>query len=251
MKKMRRFTRIPAALLLAVLLFSLAGLCPAEAAEPTGESFVIPELDDLPKVDLSEPQYMLANAYNSVGLEYALPEYADLGGQGIDPAVRDPARALISAAHDDGVNLYVGVAYRNWDYTTHYYEEAVVRYGAAEAWRHYLPPGCNEHQTGYAIDVTNNPYDNSNYYPYDDSDVYESPVYDWMMEHCAEYGFIYRYPAGKEAWYGAGCDHFHFRYVGVEAATYIMEHDLCLEEFLYLIDPHSLFVPGLNTYATF
>lgn len=248
---MKAMKRIPAALLLAVLLLALLGAVPAGAAEPTGEGFVIPELDDLPQVDLSLPQFMLANAYNSVGLEYALPEYCDLGGQGIDPSVKDDTRAMLDAAHADGVNIYVGVAYRNWDYVTYHFEEEVVRYGAAEAWRHYLPPGCNEHQTGYAIDVTDNPYDNSNYYPYDDSSVYESPVYDWMMEHCAEYGFIFRYPEGKEAWYGAGCDHFHFRYVGREAAAYIMEHDLCLEEFMYLIDPHSLFVPGLTSYATF
>lgn len=248
---MRHFKRIPALLLLAGLLLALSGLVPAAAAEPTGEGFVIPQLDDLPRVDLSEPRFMLANTYNSVGLEYALPEYADLGGQGIDLAVRDEVRALINAAHEDGVRIYVGVAYRNWDYITTYYKEAIYRYGTAEAYLHFQPPGCNEHQTGYAIDVTDNKYDNCNYYPYDDSSVYESPVYDWMMEHCAEYGFIYRYPAGKEAWYGVPCDHFHFRYVGRDVAAYIMEHDLCLEEFLYLTDPHSLFVPGLNTYATF
>ena len=71
-----------------------------------------------------------------------------------------------------------------------------------------------------------------------------------MVEHCAEYGFILRYPEGKEAWYGTPCNHAHFRYVGKEAAAYIMEHDLCLEEFLYLEDPSCLFVPGLNSYAT-
>ncbi len=243
--------RFPAVLLLAALLLTLAGFAPASAAEPAGEGFVIPDLHDLPAVDLSEPRFMLANAYNSVGLEYALPEYADLGGQGIDLAVRDEARALVAAAREDGVNIYIAVAYRNWDYITNYYESAVVRYGTPDAWRHFLPPGCNEHQTGYAIDVTDNPGDNCNYYPYDDSSVYDSPVYEWMMKHCAEYGFIYRYPAGKEAWYGAACDHFHFRYVGRDVAAYIMEHGLCLEEFMYLVDPHSLFVPGLTSYATF
>ena len=247
---MKGFKRIPAVLLLAVLLFSLPGLAPAEAAEPTGEGFVIPDLHDLPEVDLTEPQFMLANAYNSVGLEYSIPQYGDIGGQALDPIVVPELRAMIDAAHEDGVRIYVGVGYRNWDYTTLYYESAIARYGAEEAWRHFLPPGCNEHQTGFAIDVTDNQADNCNYYPYDDSGVYASPVYDWMMEHCAEYGFILRYPAGKEAWYGVGCDHFHFRYVGREAASYIMEHGLCLEEFMYLVDPHSLFVPGLNSYAS-
>ena len=249
---MRQILRPVSVLLLAVCLLGLVSFTPrAAAAEPTGEGFVIPELDDLPKVDVHEPLFMLANAYNSVGLEYALPEYGAFNGQALDPMAIPDTYAMIEAAAADGVRLYVGVAFRNFDYLTNHYEEAVVRYGTEDAWRHLLPPGCNEHQTGLAIDVTDNQADNCNYYPYDDSSVYSSPVYDWMMQHCAEYGYIYRYPAGKEAWYGAGCDHFHFRYVGVEAATYIMEHDLCLEEFLYLQDPSCLFVPGLNTYASF
>ena len=250
---MKKGLRAAAALLLmAVLLLGLAGPAPRAAAiEPTGEGFEIPVLDDLPQVDLSEPIYMLANAYNSVGLEYALPEYGAFNGQALDPIAIPETTAMLDAARADGVRIYVGVGYRNWDYNSTYYEAAVVQYGTPDAWRHFLPPGCNEHQTGFAIDVTDNQYDNCNYYPYDDSSVYSSPVYDWMLAHCAEYGYILRYPEGKENWYGVGCDHFHFRYVGVEVATYIMEHDLCLEEFLYLEDPHSLYVPGLNSYASF
>ena len=250
---MRQRIRIGAALLLAVLLLGLAGVAPrAAAAEPTGEGFVIPELDDLPRVNVKEdPLFELCNAYNSIGLEYTLEEFGGIGGQSLNPIAVEDTLAMRDAAAADGVKIYFGVAYRNMDYNTTYYEKAVAEFGTSEAWRHYLPPGCNEHQQGLAIDVTDNQNDNCNYYPYDDSSVYSSPVYDWMMEHCAEYGYILRYPEGKEAWYGAGCDHFHFRYVGKEVATYIMEHDLCLEEFLYLEDPTSLFVPGLNTYATF
>ena len=117
MNMMRRFSRIPAVLLLAALLLSLAGFCPAAAAEPSGEGFVIPDLHDLPEVDLSEPKFMLANAYNSVGLEYALPQYADLGGQGIDPDARDAVRALISAAREDGTLAQLSEKYFHMDLT--------------------------------------------------------------------------------------------------------------------------------------
>ncbi len=64
-------------------------------------------------------------------------------------------------------------------------------------------------------------------------DVEELPVLLWLQEHCAEYGFIYRYPKEKQeitGWY----EPWHFRYVGKDAATYIMENDLCLEEFIEL-----------------
>lgn len=242
--------RIPLALLCAaVLLLSSAAPAFGAAAEPP----VPPVLDDLPEIDLSSWEYMLANSFNSVGYEYEMPEYGFFEGQGIDPRVREAAQALVAAARADGVTLYISAASRNADFCMNHYLECVNLYGSAvEACRHFLPPGCNEHQLGFAIDVTELEDLSANYNrEYDDSSVYGTPTYDWMMAHCAEYGFIYRYPAGKEAWFGDPCPHFHFRYVGLEAAAYITEHDLCLEEFLYLEDPSSLFVPGLNNYATY
>ena len=53
-----------------------------------------------------------------------------------------------------------------------------------------------------------------------------------MAEHCAEYGFILRYPKGKQDVTGIIFEPWHFRYVGVEIATYIMENSLTLEEYL-------------------
>ena len=56
----------------------------------------------------------------------------------------------------------------------------------------------------------------------------------WLMAHCTEYGFILRYPADKQDITGVMYEPWHFRYVGKEAAAYIMENGLCLEEFLDL-----------------
>ena len=191
--------------------------------------------------------FMLANSYNSVSFEYEMPLYAGIEAQGIDSRVFEAASNMLQAAREEGVPLYFSVAYRNMDYITTMYQKAIVAYGdAAHAADHVLPPGCNEHQTGLAVDITANPGFQANYYEYEEPELEDSPAYAWMMEHCAEYGFIYRYPEGKEAWYGTPCEHCHFRYVGVEAATYIMEHDLCLEEFLYFEDPSVLYVPGVS-----
>ena len=55
-----------------------------------------------------------------------------------------------------------------------------------------------------------------------------------MAEHCQEYGFILRFPEGKEDITGVMYEPWHFRYVGVDAATYIMENGLTLEEFVEL-----------------
>ena len=55
-----------------------------------------------------------------------------------------------------------------------------------------------------------------------------------MKAHCAEYGFILRFPDGKEDITGIMYEPWHFRYVGEDAAKYIMENKLCLEEFVAL-----------------
>ena len=54
-----------------------------------------------------------------------------------------------------------------------------------------------------------------------------------MLAHCAEYGFIRRYPPDKVEITGISHEPWHFRYVGVDAAMYIMQNNLCLEEYLY------------------
>lgn len=89
-------------------------------------------------------------------------------------------------------------------------------------------PGYSEHHTGLAIDITDVFWENKT------EELEKTDTYQWMSAHCHEYGFIVRYPKGKEKITGYEYEPWHYRYVGVKAATYIMEHDLCLEEFLDL-----------------
>ena len=66
------------------------------------------------------------------------------------------------------------------------------------------------------------------------SEIENTDTYKWLLEHCAEYGFIHRFPSGKEDVTGVMYEPFHFRYVGVEAAQYIEQNGLCFEEFIAL-----------------
>lgn len=88
-------------------------------------------------------------------------------------------------------------------------------------------PGFSEHNTGLAVDL------------YGSGDTSLSPsfantaAYKWLMEHCADYGFILRFPKGKESVTGVIYEAWHFRYVGdPEIAHAIMDNGLCLEEYL-------------------
>lgn len=63
--------------------------------------------------------------------------------------------------------------------------------------------------------------------------------YAWLPEHCHEYGYIQRYPEGKEDITGQAATPWHLRYVGLPHAAYMAEHDLCLEEYLDVVDDYS------------
>ena len=77
-------------------------------------------------------------------------------------------------------------------------------------------PGCSEHQLGIAVDINGATYD----------------LYFWLQENSYKYGFIFRYPGNKTDITGTAEEVWHYRYVGVEAATEMYEQGLCLEEYL-------------------
>jgi D-alanyl-D-alanine carboxypeptidase len=64
-----------------------------------------------------------------------------------------------------------------------------------------------------------------------DSTQADEPGNLWLLTHCSEYGFILRYPADKEDVTGISYEPWHFRYVGKEAAQYIMDNGITLEDF--------------------
>lgn len=82
-------------------------------------------------------------------------------------------------------------------------------------------PGTSEHQLGIAVDINADKTRSTN-----------DEVYAWLAENAHRYGFILRYPKGKEEVTGTGYEPWHFRYVGIENAQMIYEKQICLEEFM-------------------
>ena len=82
-------------------------------------------------------------------------------------------------------------------------------------------PGTSEHQLGLGVDIN---ADGINSYGYE--------VYNWLAQNAYRYGFIYRYPENKVAITGIANEPWHYRYVGVNAATEIYKRGICLEEYL-------------------
>lgn len=182
---------------------------------PSEYKYAVPE--GMPIVDLESWEFRLANTWNSIGLYDA--KVSGVYGTGIDSRVVEPMTAFVDSTRAAGYSIQVTGGNSSWLYwTSLVFPGKVDEYGSArEACRHVLACGCDEHQTGLAFDVEG-----------DDDSI------NYMKEHCAKYGFIFRYPADKAEFYGVACEKPHFRYVGVEAAKYIVENNLCFEEFLQL-----------------
>ncbi len=95
-----------------------------------------------------------------------------------------------------------------------------------------MVPDSSEHQIGLALDIVSDYYDNLTKGESLTEGFGDTEAGIWLREHCAEYGFILRYPEGKEYITSVEYEPWHFRYVGVEAATVIMDREITLEEFV-------------------
>lgn len=139
--------------------------------------------------------------------------------------------ALLAAADEAGYTITVTSAYRSREYQAKIYgirREKYIAAGydadaaAAMTERYIAPPGYSEHHTGLAVDMHSMASAETSFA---DTDEYK-----WLIAHAAEYGFILRYPRGKEDVTGYAFEPWHFRYVGA-CASKIMENGLTLEEF--------------------
>lgn len=151
-----------------------------------------------------------------------------------DERIIEELLAMMQAAKEDGVSLAICSPYRDLKYQEVLFNrkiEAYMKKGMSYMEAYKLSsqavtvPGASEHQIGLAIDIVCDTYQVL------DEGFGETPAGIWLREHCSEYGFILRYPAGKEYITSIEYEPWHFRYVGKEAASVIMEKDLCLEEF--------------------
>lgn len=230
---------------------------PAPTPIPTPEPTPAPiELPPLPDVDITSWEFLYAGPHCGVGRYH--PHVENVEDQYMDTRCAQATRDFMNAARAQGFEVYICVAYRNWEYTTFWYEKAMFDYGeydytfahfkpgsSYKAAQHVFAAGCSEHSTGLAFDITDESYycADHNYNNEHDETVKGTPVCKWMDEHCAEYGFIVRYPEDKAEVYGRACYAGHYRYVGKEAAKYIMDNGLCFEEFLAL---YGKAINGIN-----
>jgi D-alanyl-D-alanine carboxypeptidase len=142
---------------------------------------------------------------------------------------------MLQGAKDDGINLQICSPYRDMDRQVYLFDKKIKTYmkqgmsymdAYALTAQAVTVPGASEHQIGLALDIV------SDRYAYLNEGFGETDAGKWLAEHSCEYGFILRYPQGKEYITGIEYEPWHFRYVGVQAATIMTSEDLTLEEFV-------------------
>ncbi len=153
-----------------------------------------------------------------VNKSYALPRNY---GNGLTSVTQKAFNAMQAGAKNDGITLWICSGFRSYNTQYDLYWSYVNRDGQKAADTYSARPGHSEHQSGLAIDINNA-----------STSFNGTREAKWIAAHCAEYGFILRYPKGKEKKTGFMYESWHVRYVGKDLAKKITKSGLCLEEYL-------------------
>ncbi len=171
---------------------------------------------------------VLVNKYNYLSTSFE-PEltrmasrYASYSAY-MEPTAYEWFTKMVDDAQKDGIWLYCVSAYRSYSYQRTLYQRYVKQSGQDRADTFSARPGYSEHQTGLAVDI--NTASTSSHFE-------NTEQYRWLTEHCWEYGFILRYPEGKEHITGFQFEPWHYRYVGQELAQAVHESGLTYDEYV-------------------
>lgn len=140
---------------------------------------------------------------------------------GENKEARQALTALQNDAKNHGYYLPLLSGYRSYSYQKTLYQNYVNRDGEEKANTYSAKPGQSEHQTGLAFDIGEL-----------NSSFGRTPAGIWLRENAHRYGFIIRYPEGKEAITGYAYEPWHVRYINVQVATEIYQRNITLEEYL-------------------
>ena len=180
-------------------------------------------------------QLTLVNAKNPIEGDPQIELTELRNGQAIDSRVYPALQRMMDDARAAGLRPLICSSYRTNEKQTELFQNKVASYlnqgySVEEATRlaagWVAAPGTSEHQLGLAVDIV------AESYQLLDEQQEQTAEQQWLIENCAAYGFILRYPTDKSDVTGVGYEPWHYRYVGETAANEIMSQGVCLEEYL-------------------
>ncbi len=139
----------------------------------------------------------------------------------------DALEKMFAAAEAANIQLVAVSGFRSYERQKELFDAEVADKGETEARKWVAAPGESEHQSGLAMDISA-----LNYGGKLDQGFENTPEFLWLKDNAHKYGFILRYPKGAEEITGYSYEPWHYRYVGVSAATEIHDRGITLEEYV-------------------
>jgi len=178
----------------------------------------------------SDWNLIVVNQWNEIPDNYSVTLTELSNGQKVDSRIYPDLQEMFDDMRAEGIYPIVREGYRTAEEQQTILDERIQRYidegysrsmaeMAAKEW--VAVPGTSEHQLGMAVDINADKTRSTN-----------EEVYQWLAENAYKYGFILRYPQGKEDITGTAYEAWHYRYVGKEAAEEIYNGQICLEEYM-------------------
>jgi len=172
---------------------------------------------------------ILVNKYNELDANFVPDDLTDISeeyartGQKLKYEAAVAFEKMASDAKLENIKIYAGSTYRSYDYQNNLYNNYISSDGFASAETYSARAGFSEHQTGLAVDIMGGNW------TYLNEDMLE---YSWLSQNSYKYGFILRYPKGKEYITGYMFEDWHFRYLGVDVASFLHNSNLTYDEYV-------------------
>ena len=162
---------------------------------------------------------VVVNKKRQLPVDY-VPNLIQSNGGQLRPEAASAMDALMSAAGSAGFSLNIISSYRSYTTQQSTYSGYVSQYGQAETDTFSARPGHSEHQTGLAADLNSL-----------DQSFGDTPTGQWLAQNAHTYGFIIRYPFGKDSVTGYHYEPWHVRYVGADTASAVYTSGKTLDEY--------------------
>ncbi len=183
----------------------------------------------------SDWELLLVNKNHKIpeGYSVELEEVED--GHQVDKRIAESLKQMLADARKEGLSPLICSSYRTNAKQQKLYNNKVKEYKrwgcsseeAEELASYWVAiPGTGEHETGLAVDIVSRDYQIL------DEKQEQTDVQRWLIDNSYKYGFALRYPTDQKEITMINYEPWHYRYVGVDNATYMKEHDMCLEEYI-------------------
>ena len=186
--------------------------------------------DDMEETDTSLGNTMLVNKYNALSKDYEVENLTSISktysygdNKKLNKEAYDAFIDLAEDAKKEGYTILIVSSYRSYKDQEDVWKDYKASFGTRKADAYAARAGSSEHETGLAIDVADY---------YDENDKFEdTDSFKWMQANAHKYGYILRYPKGKENITGYSYEAWHYRYVGIETATKVYNEGITYDEY--------------------